>query len=270
MEAWAKVQLARGQGPELNIRPSTAFRMLRRQTCFSEASDYEIRRAVWKHAAVLNLSIKKPDEGKHNYWPPASRARFENMHRFLDEDLPSIPEEYYNQWNCPYGPGWITIKPEKNGLPNKKKYIACCWKKLVETAAKNNLPIPPYKWPRLRVRLLSPYRLGKAAQELPYRCPLCLIDNHGRQYIHGRWLFENEDYHHDQIFCWTCEKIVDDLRRRVEWQRKRASRISLPRKISRDVAQRALKELGIEAPKRESLQAIQQILNQPETEVADA
>ena len=282
MEAWAKTQISdHFKKSVVSIWPSNAVRALRRQTCFSEASDYDIRRAVMKHASKINFSIRRGDQAKYSpngTWPPWNRFEQQTAlntasARIFGTAAEPVLEEYKAQWET-FGCNYVTLDSFENGLPDKEEYFTAVWRARVKAWEENGFPIPAHMWPRLRLRLLSADRLGKAAMELPFKCPLCHTNTqnkgHENNYC-GEWFIgENE---RNNLFCWPCTETVRQLRYRVklERERERASRrADVPQRIPQGVAWRALKELGIYAARPEAMQIIKSILNTPEKEAVDA
>lgn len=286
MEAWAQtMHEIQTEASSINIRPSVAVAALRRQWCFADATNYDIRRAVMKYAKKVNAGFIRGDDPrktvcKYGLWPPLSRHQFEKQ-------APTYgfgPTQESTRTNRDDRSRWILfdisgtdiiLKPGLDGLPDRERYFSEFWARMICHLREVDRPLPPYPWARLRLRLLSPDRLGKAAANLPFRCPLCLTNSQsaGDRPTCGEWFLSipgDEDMLRDQVFCWECSNLARDRRGCVKRKRERADRISVPSRISPAVAERALRELGVFAPKREAAQVLHQILNQPEKEIADA
>ena len=273
MEAWAKAQISgHMKHSSVNIWPSAGYAALRRQLCFSEASNYEIKQAVMKHSTKLNFSIVRSDQRKWGtawgHWPPRSRYQDNELgnhiDRLLGDPRPPIPEEYKRQFYIGFSM-YETFSIGSDGLPDREEYFKIVWERGIRRENLAGLPIPPYPWPKLRRRFLSLERLGKAACELPFRCPICHTDEPDRLF-HGGWFMDTID----PYFCRSCHRTVLEFRHRVQWEREYKNRIPVPRKISSAAAQRALKELGLLVPRREALRAITDMLSQPEKEKVNA
>lgn len=259
MQPWAAFLLEKNRGGmDLSIRPAAAYRALRSQPCFRFAEDWEIRRAIWTNAAKINLSIKRPDKGKYSYWPPSTSRTINNAEQHvlraslsnedgLDLDLDTA-HHCGERWTLPgYStPMWVTLPRKENGLPSRERWVQAAWDGLLQTCKEQGWPPPAYQWPTFRVRLLTQNRLGKAAMQLPFCCPMCCC-NERMGTLFGGWFVEAEFQNRlgiNPLLCIKCANGVRALHNSVE----HLSDPQLRHRIKHICRERANDRMSSEAP----------------------